>query len=65
MKKQINKEEWVGSKEVAEALGVSLSKARSVIRQENLTVFTVGNRWRIFKADLDRLVIEAQKRGGV
>lgn len=57
--------EWVSTADVAEALGVSMSKARKVIRDEGLTVFTVGSRWKIYREDLERLVMEVRARGGV
>lgn len=61
----MDKTEWVTTLDVAEMLGVSTSKARKVIIEEKLTVFTVGSRWRILREDVELLVEKVKERGGV
>jgi hypothetical protein len=57
-------QEWVGTKFVAEALGISMSKARKLVEAE-MTVFVVGSRWKILREDADRVIEAVRQRGWV
>lgn len=52
----MEKQDWVPTRYLADALGVSMTKARSLVEEHKLTVFQVGHRWRIARQEADELI---------